>query len=86
MERPTLMKSLSVVVILLMIVIVIVIFLTSGCTSTPTRPIVKRSQEIHYDQNGRYIGRTIVRTYKDGSFQKEHYDAHGKYIGRSRSK
>ena len=86
MERPTLLKSISALVILLMILIVIVTFLTSSCVSTPTRPIVKRSQEIHYDQTGRYIGRTIVRTYKDGSFLKEHYDAHGKYIGRSKSK
>jgi len=86
MERPTLVKSISALIILLMILIVIISFLISGCASTPTRPIVKRSQEIHYDRNGRYIGRTIVRTYKDGSFLKEHYDAHGKYIGRSKSK
>ncbi len=70
----------------LMLVLVIVTFLMPGCVSTPTKPVAKRSQEIHYDQKGRYIGRTIVRTYEDGSVQKEHYDTHGKYIGKSRSK
>ena len=70
----------------LFVVLAMVVLMMVGCALTPSRPIVKRSQEIHYDSSGKYIGRSIVQEYKNGSIVKEHYDTHGKYMGRSESK
>jgi len=68
----------------------VVMVLTLGCSATvPSNYTyklpVKISQEIHYDQKDRLIGRTHVKEYADESIIKTHYDEAGKYIGTSRT-
>lgn len=68
------------------ILVLISVLLMIGCVSTPTRPVAKRSQEIHYNSSGQFTGRTFIKEYKNGSITKEHYNEKGIYTGRSYSK